>query len=777
LLESPHFSLQQAIEVLGEDGVEIRDEAAGFRSKPYTKQEIRELLSRVAGREQSEQGKVKTVTGRTIGNVLIKGDIAKISKGPNSWIFKMEPFPSGTGKQGIIFTEIERSSNRILPFDMFMYAVASDNDPGKLLLRGVYLDEGLRGTGLLRPLSNIFFTFFPNVDETHPNNMNYPFLESLRKAYGFDLQAPEKPNAWVRRKRKEAEKDKQDQYKDTDFEIWFEDPDVERSFMEKEGNAVTARYWRLDKTEAPGRKENGWNPLVFGKPYKVMDRQSFEDSLNSFPVRIEKEGEAKKEQTAAGSEKGLRGFVEKRYLSKIRTAQIWKDADTGKIKARVSPGFLRHLGVISRKNPILAGLIASEVWLHEFYDHMRRRGDGEIEIIEEEKEANTVRITTHPENMLGAVFWYWFYYWADENYKYEMVDRVSAFAFLVHIGRSCPSFSLLEKCGEITEKIAENIVRYKAGWKAGKGNEMSWVEGSVLEREEMRQGQEILTGALAEVLAVEGIEIRREEIDPEIIYDDRFSETGTASNEAGLIRESAGVLIEKPEEKDADGLIRRIDSMMEEKISLAPKTAKEKERERREEEAIRAIKFNERVKIIQAKQEKQIKFIAIDTSWIKGYEKRGAQNQFEALNPLISAIRRYCGKNDIQFIGEDRETVLREIGKIKKADPSIRGIVLGSEETIDMLGLDNDENIFLAGVNGKEISEGMYIRIMEMLTLSMDLFMSESISESYIQKNHPLLGFSRKQGIKNRITFEPAAEKITMTVEELKALYRVQIAA
>lgn len=196
-----------------------------------------------------------------------------------------------------------------------------------------------------------------------------------------------------------------------------------------------------------------------------------------------------------------------------------------------------------------------------------------------------------------------------------------------------------------------------------------------------------------------------------------------------------------------------------------------------EEEFIRAIKFTERLKLIRAKQQTRAKFIAIDTSWIKGYEKSGAQGQFEALNPLIIAIRRYCARNKIQIAIGDQETILYSVAKLKKGDPHARGIVLAAESTLDRLDMDEDENVLLAGVDNSKLTEQSYIRIIEMLTLSIDLLMAENVSEEYINKTHPQLGFRRQKGSRTRISFEPDAEKQEMTIQDLKALYRVQIAA
>jgi len=243
-------------------------------------------------------------------------------------------------------------------------------------------------------------------------------------------------------------------------------------------------------------------------------------------------GKEPREGPVVSPEKGLQLFVGNEYLSKIRTVQVWKDPDTGKIKIRVSPGYIYHLGVIAKRNKDLAELVASEVWLNMLYDHTSKSPDGEVNIITDLAKANKARLTQHPDDMLGAILWYWFHYWADDNYKYEMINEPSTVSFLRYLGRSCPSFSLLET-DEIAEKIAASIVQYIRKETAGKGNHAHSKDEADYEVT-YGQGLDILIKTLPAIMAIEDVKISRQDIDTELIVDDEFTADETASSKGGF---------------------------------------------------------------------------------------------------------------------------------------------------------------------------------------------------------------------------------------------------
>ena len=188
-----------------------------------------------------------------------------------------------------------------------------------------------------------------------------------------------------------------------------------------------------------------------------------------------------------------------------------------------------------------------------------------------------------------------------------------------------------------------------------------------------------------------------------------------------------------------------------------------------ETEQLHAIKF-----VRQTEEKPKPSFIALGTSWIKGYEKDRFL-QYDALNPLIASLRQFCDDPDhnIEFIDGDDEHIARRIGEIKQATPDAQGIVLAGQDMIANLGLQDDANVLLAGVNNKHLTIDSYIRLMEMLNVTLELFhmkiKGEDIDEQAIIDKHKSLGIRFHKGI---ITFEPDAEP--MDYEILKEIYKLQ---
>jgi len=90
------------------------------------------------------------------------------------------------------------------------------------------------------------------------------------------------------------------------------------------------------------------------------------------------------------------------------------------------------------------------------------------------------------------------------------------------------------------------------------------------------------------------------------------------------------------------------------------------------------------------------------------------------------------------------------------------------------IDLETDENVLLAGVDNNKMGEDLsYIRLMEMLSLTLELFRKGKINEEAIQKEHKHLGFKKKGP--RRISFEPDA--VPMNYEELREIYKLQIFA
>lgn len=199
-----------------------------------------------------------------------------------------------------------------------------------------------------------------------------------------------------------------------------------------------------------------------------------------------------------------------------------------------------------------------------------------------------------------------------------------------------------------------------------------------------------------------------------------------------------------------------------------------------ESERIHAVTFDDQIKLLQADVENSLDFIALGTSSLPGYAK--GTNQHKALNPLITKLRSYCKRRDIKFTCGNPRTVYDKVREWKGKNKNARGIVLDSEGAIDKLvsklkkldvDLEADENVLLAGVDNKNMEENSYIRLMEMLSLTLELLRKGKINEKAIRETHEHLGFKQKGP--RRISFVPDAKP--MDYEELRDVYRLQIFA
>lgn len=205
-------------------------------------------------------------------------------------------------------------------------------------------------------------------------------------------------------------------------------------------------------------------------------------------------------------------------------------------------------------------------------------------------------------------------------------------------------------------------------------------------------------------------------------------------------------------------------------LALANKLA-ELEKNAHEPERLHAITFDDQIKLLNAPDmDKPLGFIAISTDSMKGYKK--GTKQYQALNPLVIALRNYCDKKDINFACDDSETIRNTVLSWKETNKEARGIVLDSESSIDELivmlnELDIDLNtVLLADVNNEKMGESSYIHLMEMLSLTLEFLRKEGrINEKAIPK---YLGFERKGP--GRIGFKP----VSPIDHELKNTYRLQ---
>jgi len=192
------------------------------------------------------------------------------------------------------------------------------------------------------------------------------------------------------------------------------------------------------------------------------------------------------------------------------------------------------------------------------------------------------------------------------------------------------------------------------------------------------------------------------------------------------------------------------------------------------QEKIRSVKFTDTVKLIPdfmpvAHKEEPV-ILALGTSWIKGYET--GKDQHRALNPLVIAIRQYCKAHGVAFIDKEDADLLSAINKERGENKNRRVIVLAGKQTVrgkDFLAL---ENAFLAGVNNEALEENSYVRLIEMLTLLINLAFKQEIDEDYYDPEHPRVTVEKDKDLPNLYIFIPKA--IPMDYEMLKHFYSVQ---
>ena len=190
--------------------------------------------------------------------------------------------------------------------------------------------------------------------------------------------------------------------------------------------------------------------------------------------------------------------------------------------------------------------------------------------------------------------------------------------------------------------------------------------------------------------------------------------------------------------------------------------------------------FAVNVELAQIKKEKKLPFIALGTDWMKGY-KELREPHLDALNKLLTSMRRFCKKYDIEFIEGEDALIFEKISKKKKDDFAMRGIVLAGEEIVEKIAVflekgdsERENSILLAGVSvDTNLSSESYLPIMEMLDLSVEIFRRGINDIEKIKQKHPLLDF--KYIGKGRITFEPKA--ISFDTEEQRQIYLTQVFA
>ncbi len=167
-------------------------------------------------------------------------------------IFSVTLVEQVNGIQRLELNRYGRVKPKREPPDLFIYSLPVTDDPKTQALRGVFIDEDLRGEGLLRPLLNLFFKTFPDVQRTHPNFVDPVTLDLLAAEYGFSPARDVAPNAFFGRVGQRSA-------------IHFVDPRM----MGRMANM-------LSQFEVVDWHLPSFRPLHLGEPLVLKDRGKFE---------------------------------------------------------------------------------------------------------------------------------------------------------------------------------------------------------------------------------------------------------------------------------------------------------------------------------------------------------------------------------------------------------------------------------------------------------------------------------------------------------------------
>ncbi len=199
------------------------------------------------------------------------------------------------------------------------------------------------------------------------------------------------------------------------------------------------------------------------------------------------------------------------------------------------------------------------------------------------------------------------------------------------------------------------------------------------------------------------------------------------------------------------------------------------------EEKKKAITFSDTLKIARDKARSSGAVrIALGTDWIKGYSS--GRDQHLALNPLMSDIRSFCESLGISFVAapdadliaaierdnDNRMRAARRSGAEYKKPETIVIADRSSVTSRDFLDYRKNEKAFLVGVEGRELTEHSYIRLLDILTLAFNLRYNTIFTAN--PDNYPNIGLFNENGIPILL---PAATPF-FTYEELVAFYAVQ---
>lgn len=155
---------------------------------------------------------------------------------------------------------------------------------------------------------------------------------------------------------------------------------------------------------------------------------------------------------------------------------------------------------------------------------------------------------------------------------------------------------------------------------------------------------------------------------------------------------------------------------------------------------------------METPEEGERRIFAFSTSWMEKY--RTDPVQYNAINPILTAIRKYCESRGMPFvIAEDKELIEQiEQQRGEEGYENAKVVVLAGDQSIlsgHLTSLKSDKNVFLAGINEHSVKEHGYKWIVEMVELAIKL----SISREYTGRDTKIK-WHPHENLKNCVIFD-----------------------
>jgi len=167
-------------------------------------------------------------------------------------------------------------------------------------------------------------------------------------------------------------------------------------------------------------------------------------------------------------------------------------------------------------------------------------------------------------------------------------------------------------------------------------------------------------------------------------------------------------------------------------------------------------------------KEAQTTMVALSRDWIEQTLK--GHPQHVDINKLIIHLRKRCEKSNIPLVDDENEDLLAAINKRIEKDgiKNPRVIVLAGQDTLEKdeyKVLKANKDYFLFGVNRENMVVNNYIRLVEMITLALNITLGKQPTSTHIEI----------EGKGRFYIFTPPAEK--MDWEKLRPIYAAQVSA